>query len=108
LNFTDQQARMVLGANDAQDNAVLAQLAQRLVQQQSATLPQPAAIRATLPERGTTFKFTQSLQVNPWSDLTLNLSAGPTASKSWAGLGALAAIGVLVLVAGAVGITRRT
>ncbi len=107
LNFTDQQARMVLGTNDAQDNAVLAQLAQRLVQQQSATLPQPAAIRATLPERGTTYKFTQSLQVNPWSDLTLNLTAGPATSKAWSGLAALAALGALVLAAGAVGRLKR-
>jgi len=99
LNFTDQQARMVLGTNDAQDNAVLALLAQRLVQQQSASLPQPAAIRATLPERGATYKFTQSLQVNPWSDLSLNLTAGPTHAVAWAGLGALGGLALLLLIA---------
>ncbi|MGA2053467.1 MAG: hypothetical protein ABSH19_09160, partial [Opitutales bacterium] len=37
LNYTDDQARKMLGSNAAEDNAVLAKLAARLVQQQSAT-----------------------------------------------------------------------
>ncbi len=74
LNFTDQQARKVLGANAAEENAVLAALAHTLVKQQADTLPHPVAIRATLPERGAVYEVTQSLLVNANAGLTLKIS----------------------------------
>jgi hypothetical protein len=105
LNYTDDQARKILNSNGAEDNAVLAKLAERLVQQQTATLPQPAAIRATLPERGPAYEFTQSLQVNPWSDLSLKLTAGPARTTAWTSLAALGALAATLLAA--TGLTRR-
>ena len=100
LNFTDQQARKVLGANAAEENAVLAALAHTLVKQQADTLPHPVAIHATLPERGAVYEFTQSLLVNPNAGLTLKLSAGPVApGRLWAGYAALAALGLLLTAA---------
>jgi hypothetical protein len=97
LNFTDEEARKVLGANGAEENAVLAALAHSLVKQQADTLPHPVAIHATLPERGQVYAFTQSLLAKPDADLALNITAGPaTSSATWAGLGALAALALLL------------
>jgi len=106
LNFTDQQARKVLGANAAEENAVLAALAHTLVKQQADTLPHPVAIRATLPERGAVYEFTQSLLVNANAGLVLKISAGPDAAQSdWAAYAALIALGLLL--AGALRISRK-
>ena len=100
LNFTDDQARKILGANAAEENTVLAELAHVLVKQQADTLPHPVAIHATLPERGQVYEFTQSLLVNPDADLSLKLTAGPVAKPwAWNALAALAVLG-LVLAAG--------
>jgi hypothetical protein len=97
LNFTDQQARKILGSNPAEENAVLAELAHALVKQQADTLPHPVAIHATLPERGQVYEFTQSLLVTPNADLSLKLTTGPVARPMiWNALGALAVLGLLL------------
>lgn len=107
LSFTDEQARRVLGANGAEENAVLAELAHSLVKQQADTLPHPTAIHATLPERGQVYEFAQSLLVNPEADLSIKLTAGPVStSDNWKSLGALLTLGLVL--AAALKITRKT
>ncbi len=97
LSFTDQEARKVLGANGAEENAVLAALAHSLVMQQADTLPHPVAIHATLPERGQVYDFTQSLLVNPNADLSLKIAAVPAGQPvAWGAWLVLIALGLLL------------
>ena len=62
-NYTQEEAKQILERNTAEDNAVQMKLAERLVQQQEAALPSPAAIRATVPEEGRRITFTRALLV---------------------------------------------
>lgn len=50
------------------------QLAQRLVEQQNAALAVPQTLQATLPQQGKRYTFTRSLQIEPWSDMEIQLS----------------------------------
>jgi hypothetical protein len=74
-NYTQEQARQILERNTAEESAVQRRLAERLLQQQDAALPSPAAIRATVPEVGRLVTFTRSLLVDPWAELDLHLVA---------------------------------
>lgn len=71
MNFDPRQVDQLLMGNSVEENAALRGIASRLVDQQLAAEPTPAAIEITLPERGQVLTFTRSLQVD--GDAALNL-----------------------------------
>lgn len=73
LNYTQQEAKQIIDANTADDNAVLMRLAERIVQQQDAAVPNPIEIRATIPQQGRVLTFHRSVQVETWTDLSVQL-----------------------------------
>ncbi|MFM1767602.1 MAG: hypothetical protein RJA22_131 [Verrucomicrobiota bacterium] len=73
--YTQQEAKQIMEANDASDNAALLRLAERLVQQQDAAVTAPAAIRAAVPEQGRLLTFRRTVQVDTDADLRLQLAA---------------------------------
>lgn len=81
-NFDPQQVDQLLMGNTAEENAALRGIASRLVDQQLAAEPAPAAIDVTLPERGRVLTFTRSLQVDGGSPLELDLVVGKTAATN--------------------------
>jgi len=80
--YTQEQAREILDRNSAEENAVQMRLAERLVQQQEAASPSPAALRAAVPEGGRLVSFTRSLLVDPYADLSFQLRAQAPATIS--------------------------
>ncbi len=73
LNFRPQQLSELLRGNTAEDNAVLQQIAGRLVQHQHTTEPAPQAIIISLPEEGSVYTFGRSVQVAENAPLELEL-----------------------------------
>jgi hypothetical protein len=61
LNFRPQQLSQLLQGNTTEDNAVLQQIARRLVQHQRATEPAPQAIIISLPEEGSVYTFSRTV-----------------------------------------------
>jgi hypothetical protein len=64
-------------------------------------VPNPAAIRASIPEEGRTLTFSRTLLVDPWGDLQLQLKMrSPSTASRWTRLATLVAVfGMLVLLA---------
>jgi hypothetical protein len=73
LNFRPQQLSQLLRGNTTEDNAILQQIASRLVQHQRMTIPAPQAIIISLPEEGTIYTFGRSVQVAENAPLELDL-----------------------------------
>ncbi len=73
LNFRPQQLSQLLQGNTTADNAVLQQIAARLVQHQHTTEPAPQAIIISLPEEGEVYTFGRSVQVAENAPLELDL-----------------------------------
>ena len=93
LNFRPQELSQLLQGNTSEDNAVLQQIAGRLVQHQRTTEPAPQAIIISLPEEGTVYTFHRSVQVAENAPLELDLRFG---SKRETPIGkSLLAIGLL-------------
>ena len=76
LNFRPQQLSQLLQGNSTKDNAVLQQIAGRLVQHQRTTEPAPQAIIISLPEEGSVYTFGRSVQVAENAPLELDLRFG--------------------------------
>ena len=76
LNFRPQQLSQLLRGNTTEDNAVLQQIAGRLVQHQHTTEPAPQAIIISLPEEGSVYTFSRSVQVAQNAPLELDLQFG--------------------------------
>ena len=91
-NYDPKQFDRFLEGNTADENAALKEIANRIVTQQLAAEPAPAALDVTLPERGTVLSFGRSVQVDgdrPMAiDLTLKRANG---GYRMAGRGALPA-----------------
>ncbi|WP_235034202.1 hypothetical protein [Roseiconus lacunae] len=83
LNFRPQQMSDLLRGNTSEDNAVLNKIAARLVQHQHGTEPAPQAITISLPEEGTVYRFTRSVQVAENAPLTLDLEFVRRSSVRW-------------------------
>jgi hypothetical protein len=83
--YTQELAREIMDRNTAEENAVMMKLAERLVQQQEAAVPSPAAIRASVPEGGKLLTFSRALLVDDYAPLSLQIRARApaTASSSW-------------------------
>ena len=73
LNFRPQQLSQLLGGNTTADNAILQQIAGRLVQHQHTTEPAPQAIIISLPEEGDVYTFGRTVQVSENALLELDL-----------------------------------
>lgn len=73
LNFRPQQLSELLRGNTSEDNAVLQQIATRLVQHQHTTEPAPQAIIISLPEEGSVYTFGRTVQVAENAPLELDL-----------------------------------
>lgn len=76
LNFRPQQLSQLLRGNTSEDNAILQQIAGRLVQHQRTTEPAPQAIIISLPEEGSVYTFSRSVQVAENAPLELDLDFG--------------------------------
>lgn len=73
LNYRPQELSQLLAGNSSEDNAILQQIAGRLVQHQRTTEPAPQAILISLPEEGNIYSFRRSVQVAEKSALELRL-----------------------------------
>ena len=73
LNFRPGQLSQLLKGNSTADNAILMQIAARLVRHQHATEPAPQAIIISLPEEGDIYTFERSVQVAENAPLELDL-----------------------------------
>lgn len=78
VNYTQQEAQAILGSNNADDNATLQRLAERIIEQQDAAVPTPATIRATIPQQGRLLTFQRGVQIETWTDLQLRIQATPS------------------------------
>jgi hypothetical protein len=75
LAYTQQEAKQIIDANTADDNAALMRLAERLIQQQDAAVTAPAAIRAAIPQQGRVLSFRRTVQVDTFADLNISIEA---------------------------------
>jgi hypothetical protein len=73
MNFRPQELSQLLAGNSSEDNAVLQQIAGRLVQHQRTTDPAPQAIVISVPEEGTIYSFSRGVQVTENAPLKLDL-----------------------------------
>jgi len=73
MKFRPQELSQLLAGNTSEDNAVLQQIAGRLVQHQRTTEPAPQAIVISLPEEGTIYRFSRGVQVAQNAPLELDL-----------------------------------
>jgi len=100
-NYDPNQFDRFLEGNTADENAALKEIAARIVSQQLAAEPAPAALDVTLPERGTVLEFSRSVQVDGGHPMAIDLKLKPaSAGFSWAGL-------LLCLVMGALVASRK-
>jgi len=76
MNFRPQQLSQLLRGNTTEDNAILQQIAGRLVQHQRTTEPAPQAIIISMPEEGSVYTFRRSVQVAENEPLELDLKFG--------------------------------
>jgi hypothetical protein len=72
-NFDPKQFDRFLEGNTADENAALKEIANRIVTQQLAAEPAPAALDVTLPERGTVLSFGRSVQVDGKRPMVIDL-----------------------------------
>ncbi len=109
-NYTQDEAKQIIDANRAEDNAALMKVAERLVQQQDAAVASPAAIRASIPEQGRLLTFRRAVQVDTWADMKIGLEASAVRATSVSGKMLLLVglfVGALLLGWGARGISSR-
>ena len=81
--YTQQEAKQIIDANTADDNAALVRLAERIIQQQDAAVPSPTAIRAAIPQQGRLLTFRRTVQVDTWADLRIQLEAAAARTAPW-------------------------
>jgi hypothetical protein len=99
-NYDPQQFDRFLEGNTADENAALKEIARRIVTQQLAAEPAPAALDVTLPERGMVLSFGRSVQVDGARPMGIDLKL-----KRAAGGFAWTAV-LLCLLVGAMGAVR--
>jgi hypothetical protein len=100
VNYTQADAKEILGRNSADDNAAYMRLAERLIQQQDAAVSSASALRANIPEQGQVLTFKRAVVVDKEADLRIGIEAAfvPVASgKTRLGI-LLAALAVMGLV----------
>ncbi|MCW1926202.1 hypothetical protein OKA05_26830 [Luteolibacter arcticus] len=83
LNFDPQQFDRLLEGNTIDENAAMKAIANRMVTQQLAADPAPAALDVTMAERGTVLDFKRSVQVDGSKAMRLELVIEPQQSRGW-------------------------
>lgn len=73
VKFRPQELSQLLAGNTREDNAILQQIAARLVQHQRSSEAAPQAIVISLPEEGTVYRFSRGVQVAENAPLELDL-----------------------------------
>jgi len=105
-NYTQQDAQQIIDRNNADDNVALTRLASRLIQQQDAAAPNPAVIRANIPQQGKLLTFKRAVVVDTWADLNIGLRATAAKAASWSAR--LLVLCVTALVLAVFGVMART
>lgn len=100
-NYDPKQFERFLEGNTADENAALKEIANRIVAQQLAAEPAPAALDVTLPERGTVLSFGRSVQVDGGRPMSIELKF----KRSNSGMAWLAVL--LCLLVGVMGAMKR-
>jgi len=100
-NYDPKQFERFLEGNTADENTALKEIANRIVTQQLAAEPAPAALDVTLPERGTVLSFNRSVQVDGTHPMAIELVL-KRSNSGWAWLA-----GLLCLLTGMMGGMRR-
>jgi hypothetical protein len=100
LNYDPHEFDRMLGGNSADENAAMKAIANRIVSQQLAADPAPAALDVTLGSRGSVADFTRSVQVDGGKPMKLELKLEPNQSGGWL-------YGLLIAVLGAVAVGRK-
>ena len=99
LNYTQADAKEILGRNTADDNAAFMKLAERLIQQQDAAVVSAGAIRASVPEQGRLLTFARSVQVDTKADLRIDLEVSAVrVASGFLRVGMLAGVFLLLAV----------
>ena len=83
VNYTQQEAKQIIDANTADDNATFMRLAERIIQQQDAAVSSPTAIRASVPQQGRLLTFRRAVQVDTFTELKLDLKATAARAASF-------------------------
>ncbi len=83
LNYDPQQFDRLLEGNTIDENAAMKAIANRIVTQQLAADPAPAALDVTMAERGTVLAFKRSVQVDGNKPMRLELDIEPQQSRGW-------------------------
>ena len=83
LNYSVQDAHDIIDHNSLDDNAAFTQLAEKLIQQQDAAVNHPAGIRASIPDQGRVLTFQRAVAVEPWTDLSIALTASIASAASF-------------------------
>ncbi|MCA9169619.1 MAG: hypothetical protein KDB23_18225, partial [Planctomycetales bacterium] len=100
LNFRPQEISQLLGGNSSEENAILHQIAGRIVHHQRTSEPAPQSIGINLPEEGSVYNFRRSVQVSVDSPLELQLGfrslRDPHPLRVAATIATLLAIGALI------------
>ncbi len=109
-NYTQQDAKDLMGRNSADENTALMRCAERLIQQQDAAVTSPAAIQASIPQQGRLLTFSRAVAVDQWADLQIGLQAKASTSAPWfLRLAILAGTALLLaLSVRSAGVFRRT
>ncbi len=104
LNYRPQELSQLLAGNSKEDNAILQQIAGRLVQHQRNTEPAPQAIIISLPEEGNIYSFRRSVQVAENVPLELELQFNSQYKlRAWQWLMLAGLLGLL-----SAGLSRKT
>jgi hypothetical protein len=103
-NYTQNEAKELMGRNSADENAAFTKLAERLIQQQDAAISNPASIQATIPEQGRLLTFSRTVAVDNWADLQINLEA--KAASTGNGRRLLILVGIAVVLSLFAGLAR--
>ena len=98
LNYDPQQFDRLLEGNSVDETAAMKAIANRIVSQQLAADPAPAALDVTLAERGTVLDFKRSVQVDGGKPMVLELEIEPEFPKGWFFGGILSLLAGVILV----------
>ena len=107
LNYRPQEVSQLLQGNTSEDNAVLQRIAGRLVRNQKPSEPAPQAITITMPEEGTVYPFSRTVQVNENAPLTLKLTFASENRMSFGQIAVVCTMLLLITLGALVG-TRRS
>ena len=96
VNYDPRDFDRFTAGNTADENAALKEIANRIVSQQLAAEPAPAALEVTLPERGAVHTFSRSVQVDGGRAMAIELGLEKENSGGWwMGLLACGLLGLL-------------